>query len=89
MGHQKEWKQATSEDRRWEDPLECTRDLGDDSKVSKGGILDEMPYIRQSPAPIETQGIKWRDVAVIPQLKILTQNCPCEKELQGQKWRRD
>jgi hypothetical protein len=38
---------------------------------------------------VENQGIKWRDEVAIPQSKTLTQDCPCLKELQGQKWRRD
>jgi len=41
----------------------------------------------QSPPPVERWGIKWRDGVAIPQSKILTQNCSCLKELQGQKQR--
>jgi hypothetical protein len=36
--------QTISGGRKWEDPPECTRDLGGDSKDSKEGTLDEMFY---------------------------------------------
>jgi hypothetical protein len=49
-GQQKEWKQqkerkqATWGGRRWGDPPEYTRNLGDERHLGlKGGILDEMP----------------------------------------------
>jgi hypothetical protein len=38
--------------------------------------------------PMEGQGIKWRDGVPITLSKILTQNCSCLGELQGNKWRR-
>jgi hypothetical protein len=64
-----------------------------DVQDSKGGTLDEIPYNGErkpsESTSIERQGIRWKDEVAIPQLKILTQNCSCLKELQGQKWRRD
>ena len=37
---QKEWKQSTSGGRRWRDPPECTRDLGDERHSGlKGRVL--------------------------------------------------
>ena len=39
-------------------------------------------------ALVERQVIKCRNGFAIPQSKSLTQNCPCQKEMQRQKWRK-
>lgn len=53
-----------------------------DAQDSKGGTLDEMLNSG------ERELKKWRDGLAIPQLKTMSQNCFCLKELQGQKWRK-
>ena len=62
------------------------------SQDSKGGTLDEMPDSREreliEPISSRKTGHQVRDRVAIPQLKTLTQNCSCLKELQGQKWKR-
>jgi hypothetical protein len=70
-------------------PLESTRELG--GKVLS---VDKMPYsgkreLLESTSSRKTGGINWRDVVVILEPKILIQNCPCLKELQIYKWRRN
>ena len=80
-----ETKPATSGDRRWGDPLECTRDLEGDRFSKLKGTLDEMPYngereLVELPS-VERQGIKWREGVAIPQSKTLTQNCLKELQL--------
>ena len=64
-----------------------------DSQDTLGVTLAQMPKIGRrnlkSLPPVDRQGLKWRDRVTNLQSKILTQNCSCLKELQGQKWRRD
>jgi hypothetical protein len=62
------------------------------SQDSMQVILAKMPNSgrgnSKSPPSINRQGPKWRNKDTNPQLKFLTQNCSCLKEMQGQKWRR-
>jgi hypothetical protein len=53
----------------------------------EGGTLVRKLNLKNPPS-LEREHIKWRDGVAIPYSKTLTQNCPCLKELQGQKWRR-
>jgi hypothetical protein len=69
------WRYATLEGvGRRRDPLESTRDLGG----------ERLSGLNRSPPPVYRKGLKWRDRVTNPQLKFLTQNCFCLKELQGQ-----
>jgi hypothetical protein len=61
-----------------------------DSQVSKGGTLDKMPnsrekeFIEPTSNRNRTSSEGWGYHSTV---KTLTLNCPCLKELQGQKWR--
>jgi hypothetical protein len=72
---QKEWKEAISGDRRWGDPPECTRDLGDERLSGlKGRDLDEKPYSgeRELVEPTSSRKIEHQVMngIVIPQSQL-------------------
>jgi hypothetical protein len=75
---------------RWGNPLESTRDPGG-KRLSglKGPKCSKMRGNLKSLSPVDRQGLKGGDWVTNPQSKYLTQNCPCLKELQEQKWRKD
>ena len=89
---QKEWKQATFWGRRWENPLECTRDLGGERLSGlKGRDLrwnalqwGEGTYRAHLQQKDRASSEGW---GCHPTVKTLTHNCSCLKELQGWKWR--
>jgi hypothetical protein len=63
----------------------------EDSRDSKGGTVDKIPYSGERELVKSTSsrktGHEVRDGVVFPQSKTLTHNFSCLKELQGQKWR--
>lgn len=73
------------------DPLESTRDLGDERLSGHNGA--KCPTMGRGnskcPPPVGRLGLKWRDGVTNPQSKLLSQDCSCLKELERQKWRRD
>ena len=73
-------------------PLECTRDLGDERILGlKQRDLDEMAYSGERELVESTSsrktGHQVEGWGCHPTVKTLTQNCSCLKELQGCKWR--
>jgi hypothetical protein len=72
MGQQKEWKQATSGNRRLGDPQNSLETWEvRDPQDSKGGTLDEMPNNREreliEPTSSRKTGHQVRDGVPIPQ----------------------
>jgi hypothetical protein len=72
----KEWKQATSGNRRLRRTLENTPEIWEvrDAQVSKGGTLDEMLNSRESelikPTSSRKTGHQVRDGVAIPQSQL-------------------
>jgi len=93
-GQYKNGKRQPQEVGGWDDPLECTRDLGRlvTFRTQREGTLDETPHSGErelvEPTYSRKTGHQMRDGLARPQSKPLTHNCPCMKELQGQNRRR-